>query len=336
MALFFEGVAQSATTISTFSNLFDLQVEVSTLFLIGAAFWPYLYLVFLGTIPSRWSRPFAHLPGRIVALLVPVAVVSAVFIDPALVTRAPGDDGIPALPPLGWSIYAGAPLISLYGLIVALSYWRGTRPGTLHRKQAAAYMAAFGARDIMFVLFGLGILVNSFWPAMHTSAIAWFPVVGTLLFVPFAAYGVLATHLFDIDLKVRWTLHRGTVLGVLALVFFLVKEGSEYLLPLEGLVPSLVGAAVIAICAAPFWRILGRGVDRLFPTVRATPDYLEPRKHEVYQATVEAMLLDGSLGERDRSILQDLRLRFGIDPDVADRLEVQLLAALHEGQPKDL
>ena len=48
--------------------------------------------------------------------------------------------------------------------------------------------------------------------------------LGTLLAVPLIAYGILRAHLFDIDLRIRWTIKQSTVAAVFVAVFYLVAE----------------------------------------------------------------------------------------------------------------
>ena len=39
---------------------------------------------------------------------------------------------------------------------------------------------------------------------------------GTLLAIPLIAYGILRTHLFDIDLRVRWTIKQSTLAAIMS------------------------------------------------------------------------------------------------------------------------
>ena len=44
------------------------------------------------------------------------------------------------------------------------------------------------------------------------------------------AYGIAVYHLFDIDLRLKWTLERGTMAAAFIAVFFVVSEGAATIL----------------------------------------------------------------------------------------------------------
>jgi uncharacterized membrane protein YebE (DUF533 family) len=58
--------------------------------------------------------------------------------------------------------------------------------------------------------------------------------------------------------------------------------------------------------------------------VKDTPDYVETRKYDVYNATLEGVLEDGAITARERKILNRLREQLEIPTDVADRLEREM------------
>ena len=74
--------------------------------------------------------------------------------------------------------------------------------------------------------------------------------LGTLLAVPLIAYGILRTQLFDIDLRIRWTIKQSTVAAVFVTVFYLVSEGADRLLESEfGTIAGLFASAVVVFSA---------------------------------------------------------------------------------------
>lgn len=57
--------------------------------------------------------------------------------------------------------------------------------------------------------------------------------LGTLFAVPLIAYGILRTQLFDIDLRIRWTIKQSTVASAFVAMFYVVSEGADRLLSSE-------------------------------------------------------------------------------------------------------
>lgn len=158
--------------------------------------------------------------------------------------------------------------------------------------------------------------------------------VSTLLFVPILAYGILRSQLFDIDLKVKWTLRRSTLAAVLAISFFVAKEGLEALLPIEGIIPNIASAALVTLVAYPAWRLAGRLTDRIMPHVDASSAYLDERKAAIYRAQIEEAFADGILSARDRRLLARLQESLGLDGRVAKRLEREVSVAAQEGEAR--
>ena len=92
------------------------------------------------------------------------------------------------------------------------------------------------------------------------SEIDWlgkfFYAAGTLVSVPVIAYGILRTQLFDIDLRVRWTIKQSTVAAVFVAVFYLVSEGVDRFLSSElGNLFGLFASALVVFFLAPLQRV---------------------------------------------------------------------------------
>jgi hypothetical protein len=50
--------------------------------------------------------------------------------------------------------------------------------------------------------------------------------LGTLVSVPLIAYGILRTQLFDIDLRIRWTIKQSTFTATVVIIVFVLSEGA--------------------------------------------------------------------------------------------------------------
>jgi len=83
--------------------------------------------------------------------------------------------------------------------------------------------------------------------------------VGTLFAVPLIAYGILRTHLFDIDLRIRWTIKQSTLAAAVVAIVYLLSEGASRLLSAElGNLAGLLAAALVVFFLAPLQRFAER------------------------------------------------------------------------------
>lgn len=275
----------------------------------------FLYLMFLATLQTPLVRPLATLAGTIALTVMAVAAGLLPTVRPhwAILVVDGGTTDQPAFI-LGFAAFYT--LVMLYGLIVSISVFRRSKPHTQVRKRARAYLAAFGVRDgvfflnflIVIPLLGAGVI-----PAATADVLI--PLIYSFTEIAFAAllaYGILRSQLFDLDLRIKAGLGRSAVLAAIAVTFFLVSELVEALLPVNGLVPGLIGAGLVTLAIGPVHRGATRVLDRLMPRVRDTPDYRDDRKHEVYAAALEDLARDGRLTDDDRRQLDALRARLGL------------------------
>ncbi len=147
------------------------------------------------------------------------------------------------------------------------------------------------------------------------------PGIWNVLYVALTAYGVLRVQLFDLDLKLKFALRQSTVGAAIAGAFFLGSELLEGLVPVEGTILGLLSAGVIVALLKPVQAVAERFAGRIMTGVSDHPSYLEGQKHQVYRAALEGALEDGSISDRERSILDRLRDQLGIDSEIARTLE---------------
>jgi hypothetical protein len=147
---------------------------------------------------------------------------------------------------------------------------------------------------------------------------------GTFLAVPLIAYGILRTQLFDIDLRIRWTIKQSTVAAAFIAVFYLVTEGADRLLESElGSWIGLLASAFLVFFLAPLQRFAERVASLAMPNTQNTPEYAAFRKLQVYEAALEEAL-PGGISEKERALLNHLRDSLGIAPADAATLESDL------------
>jgi hypothetical protein len=226
--------------------------------------------------------------------------------------------------PWVWVLWSAVAAAFTYGLVTALHAWIRAR-GTPQRRRLGAYLLAFGTRDagwaIIFgtlVYWGLG---GAFaFPAAAFLAILYAAVLA--LYVLFLAYAILYVHVFDIDLKLKWTLSRGTVATVFLAAFLVASQLVQNVTNAAlGLVGGAVAAGMLLLALTPLQRMAERLADAAMPRVRDTREYRLVRKREVYEAAVQSVYQDGDVTERERDTLALLAEKLGLGPAEARGIE---------------
>jgi hypothetical protein len=150
---------------------------------------------------------------------------------------------------------------------------------------------------------------------------------GTLFAVPLIAYGILRTQLFDIDLRIRWTIKQSTLATVVVTLIFLLSEGADRFLSAElGNVAGLLAAAIVVFFLAPLQRFAERVASVAMPNTRNTPEYAAHRKMQVYEAALAEAQQEGGISDKERSLLNRLRDSLEISSSDAEMLERELQA----------
>jgi hypothetical protein len=148
--------------------------------------------------------------------------------------------------------------------------------------------------------------------------------LGTLLAVPLIAYGILKTQLFDIDLKIQWTIRQSTVAAAFVAVFYVVTEGADRVFESEfGTWFGLVASALLIFVLAPLQRMAERVSHAVMPNTSDTPEYAAYKKLQVYEAALMDTL-PGGISGKERALLNRLRDSLGIAAVDAEALERDL------------
>lgn len=288
---------------------------------IGDAAMLALYPPFLAAaLQTKLTRPFASKRMRIV---VP-AVSSALFVG-VMVSAGVWNSPTGAL-----LLYVAMMLLFGFGLVASIHAWRTAERG-IDRERAGIFTIAFGLRDLGWGL-SYGIFAWFIWtqPELNTMTDeAWLGklvyALGTLLAVPMIAYGILRAHLFDIDLRIQWTIKQSTLATIVVTLIFLLTEGADRFLSAElGNFVGLLAAAVVVFFLTPLQRFAERVASAAMPNTENTPEYAMFRKLQVYEAALAEALPDGKISERERDLLERLRDSLGISAADADSIEREL------------
>lgn len=229
------------------------------------------------------------------------------------------------------ALYIGLTALFLYALVASIHAWQ-TAVAKSSRERARAFALAFGIRDICWCFVYATAI---YWIYLGTYEVAdtdpseWAYIIyalGSLLAVPLIAYGILRAHLFDIDLRVRWTIKQSTLAAVAVTIVFVLSEGADRFLSAQlGNFVGLLAAAIVIFFLAPLQRFAERVASAAMPNTQDTPEYAAFRKLQVY----EASLIDASLGgisAKERALLETLRESLGVSAEDAEAIERELLS----------
>jgi hypothetical protein len=274
-----------------------------------------LYPPFLATaLQTRLTRPFA---GRRVQIALGVAAIS-LFLAIQLAPLAVG----------GSMLYLSLALLFGFALVASLDAWRAARGAA--RTRARSFALAFGLRDVCWgFIYALACwelwsgTYAEFYDTVPTRYVVY--MLGTLVAVPLIAYGILRTQLFDIDLRIRWTIKQSTVAAAVVAIVYVASEGASRLLSHEfGNAAGLLAAAVVVFFMAPLQRFADRVAGAAMPNTLDTPEYAAYRKLQVYEAALAEARQSGDISRKERALLNRLRDSLGISAVVADTLERDL------------
>jgi hypothetical protein len=273
-----------------------------------------LYPAFLAAaLHTKLTRPFAGKRMRVGAWIIAAMIFLVIQFSPEL--------GMPLVSALLSLLFGFATVASIHA-------WHITPPG-MARTRSGVFALAFGIRDIGWgIAYGVQVwelVTGAYETAGVIPYIDHVYRLSTLIYVPILAYGILRTHLFDIDLKIRWTIKQSTVAGVFVAIMFLISEGANQFLEAElGSVAGLLAAAVVMAFLAPLQRFADRVASAAMPNTENTPEYATFRKMQVYEAAVAEALQESGISDRERSLLVRLRDSLGVSEADAEAIEIEL------------
>lgn len=279
-------------------------------------------------IDSPLLRPFRRGPGAWAVLILGLGGAAFTLVRPDLfvanVSPAPPNFGRVLMPTPGgaWTIIAVLLAVSYtYGFVATVLSWHSART-PVARKRAGSLALAFGVRDVFWgaLFLGLGLFPEAF-PTVGLPLIQ-LASFSLLLYVLLMAYGIASAHVFDIDLKLKWTLERGTIAAVFVAVFFVVSEGAATLLSDRlGSLLGLLATGALVFVLAPLHRASERLAGVAMPKVVDTPEYRAFRREQVYGEALAEALKDGDVTSVERAILERLRTALELDEKAALDLE---------------
>jgi hypothetical protein len=283
------------------------------------------YLLFLGQALETWLvAPLRSRAGiaLLLAGIVAFAVVGWLRPD-ALQADGPAD------PHGGWNFPPGqlsvamSPYVQLlifsFGVLTAITAVARTERGSIKRKRAIAFLQGITVIDAVLIAFSVTTLLFGRNIDAITEPVALIIIAaGGIMLVR----GLLRYQLFDFDLKVKWTLQRGTVAAIILGAFFIVAQVAQnYLAGALGWLAGGIAAGALLFAIRPIEHFAARLSDRAMPKTTGSPDYIAYRKLEVYRAAVESEIETHGQDHQEHAVLERLRIKLGISREDADALQ---------------
>jgi hypothetical protein len=226
-------------------------------------------------------------------------------------------------------LYVALALVFWFALAASVQAWYQAAGAA--RTQARSFAIAFGFRDVCWGFVYLEA-IQQIWagtmtevPADPMDPLMLIYALGTLLAVPLIAYGILRNHLFDLDLRIRWTIKQSTLAAAVVTIVYVLSEGASRLLSSElGSLAGLLAAGLVVFFLAPLQRFAERVASTAMPNTRNTPQYAAHRKLQVYEAAVAEAQQGSGISQKERALLNRLRDTLGIATADAEALERDL------------
>ncbi|HLE47367.1 MAG TPA: hypothetical protein VI818_03645 [Candidatus Thermoplasmatota archaeon] len=332
LALFFEG-----SSLATGGGLMYMAQDAASAYayqavaIASALPLPSLYLLFLSHLNNPWTRPLRStwVRGGLVGLIGVLEIwwfarhgdfLRGLEAPPYAYALWEGD----VAAPLEW-VYRALFLVFVYGLVVSASMYREA-PSRLAKRRARALLVAFLARDVVAGFGRLAyILVLS--RAAPTDPVPWILAlvltsVHYFVFYGGLAYGIIRSNLFDVRLRVRWTVRQGTVAAFFVAVPFVVSQTVQEVFDQAfGPYLGILTAGVLVFFLAPIQRVAERVARATVPPSPSISHMAEGDRRKLFQEQVEIAWQDGSLTVKERQLLDRLRERLGLANDVAADIE---------------
>ncbi|MBI4392511.1 MAG: hypothetical protein HY556_01755 [Euryarchaeota archaeon] len=297
-----------------------------------------IYLLFLSTLSSSLARPLAVWHVRPVlaasAAIAPLVPILAPSLFLGGLTPGTLNPWVGIVGPYYFHFFGILVLTMVYGLGVAYAAYVEAPPESASKARAKAYVVAFGTRDVFYAALATAQLwLPRLGDTRYVVVNTGFPVV-TLLFLALLSYGILRTQLFDVNLRIKWGISRGTVAAAFVVVFVVGTKLAESFLEtqFDWLAGGLL-AGLMLLGLAPLQRAADRVAEAAMPGVKNTGDYVAYRKLLVYRGAVEAAMEDGLITEKERAVFARLRRDLQIGESDAKNIESEVAAQSKPGVP---
>jgi peptidoglycan/LPS O-acetylase OafA/YrhL len=143
-----------------------------------------------------------------------------------------------------------------------------------------------------------------------------------IFFAVLVVVALVRHRLFDLDVRIRWTISRGWVAGIFLLVFFTVANVAENALDEKfGLLFGGIATGLLFFALNPLERFGQRIADAAVPHKKGPQEMAKDDRLRLYEDQARLVWADGTMGRKERALLDQLRQHLHLDAETAARIE---------------
>ncbi|HEV8359835.1 MAG TPA: histidine kinase N-terminal 7TM domain-containing protein [Candidatus Thermoplasmatota archaeon] len=143
---------------------------------------------------------------------------------------------------------------------------------------------------------------------------------------------LLRYQLFDLELKVRWTVKQSTIAAAFVVLFFVASELAEnYIADSTGPIIGIAAAGVLTIALRPLQKMAERVAVAAVPGAKPVEQLSTVERDQLYREQLRFCWANGDVDARERRMLDHLRDRLGLPEAAAARLEAEVVRELAQG-----
>ncbi|HLF16387.1 MAG TPA: hypothetical protein VI796_03015 [Candidatus Thermoplasmatota archaeon] len=188
------------------------------------------------------------------------------------------------------------------------------------------------------IVFGASIMaaLSGAYVGSHANQLTdWMPGIFILglwriLLPALVAYALVRHRLFGFDVRIKWTLNRGFIAAIFLAVFFVVAQVAQNMLNNSfGWAIGGVAAGLLMFGLTPLQRIAERFSQAVMPHTKPVSEMAHPERLDLFREQAFLVWSDGTMGPKERSLLDQLRDRLGVSYEDAARIEHQAAKSAH-------
>lgn len=262
-------------------------------------------------------------PRRASALLLALGFALNATVDGALAAALILAAGFPSVA----SAFVPSPLVPLvFGLRVAallVALAAVTRLLPLLQPQRRGLVLA-----LVVLAAAIGAFVGADPP--RPPGLELFPIFvlgfARMLLPALATYALVRHRLFDLDVRLKWTLSKSPLAGAFVVTFVVASEmARSYLDERLGWLTGGLATALLFFFLAPLERVGHRLAKAVLPNARPLDALDKDQRLDLYRSQADLAWADGALDRSERILLDQLRERLGITVEEAAGLERQAM-----------
>jgi hypothetical protein len=217
--------------------------------------------------------------------------------------------------------------LALAAWLLLLHHVRGQRNEPTRRRAVAIYASALALSSVTAIA-SLGLLASG-RVETFLDANAWILFAWRICMPLFVIFVLVRDQLFDLDVRLRWTIKRSTVAAAYLFVFLTATQVAQNFLDhTMGWAVGGLATALLLVMLAPIQRLAERVASMALPDAKPLSRRTDAERRQLYRDLVESAWLDGSLSLAERRVLDTARHRLRLDATEAAAVEADVLSRL--------